>query len=183
MFTHLWSRRKVLLTSGLLLAGLALCCPTTSANAGPVKKQPKREPQQVSNAQLREGLNVLQVTKKMLQAADHDYGGHRVAAVKAIDTAERQLKLALHSQAKKAPGGKTSGKAKGPGAGRGRQPEPQNLSNLQLADAIVILERTRIFLQKADHDYGGHRAAAVRDLGGAVKQLKTALRFEKKTKG
>ena len=48
------------------------------------------------------------------------------------------------------------------------------------SDAIVILERTRTVMQKANHDYGGHRAAAVRDLGGAIQQLKTALKYEKK---
>ena len=177
MFAHLWSTRKVLLASGLLFAGLALSCLTTSASADPGNKQPKREPQQVSNAQLREGLHVLQATKKMLQGADHDYGGHRVAAVKVIDAAEHQLTLALRSQHKRAaPGGKVGGA----GAGRGKQREPQNISNLQLADAIVILERTRTVLEKADHDYGGHRVAAVRDLGGAIKQLKVALKYEKK---
>ncbi|MGH7169605.1 MAG: hypothetical protein ACRELG_04920, partial [Gemmataceae bacterium] len=114
-----------------------------------------------------------------------DYGGHRVAAIKAIGAAERQLTLALHSQNKKtAPGGKTGGKTAGKagrrGAGRGKQPQPQNISNLQLADAIVILNRTRTMMQKADHDYGGHRTAAVRDLGGAIKQLKVALKYEKR---
>jgi hypothetical protein len=182
MFTHLWSTHKVLLTSGLLFAGLALSCLATPASGGPGNNA-KREPQKVSNAQLREGLHVLQATKKMLQAADHDYGGHRVASIKAIGAAEHQLTLALRSQHKQtAPGGKAGGKTKTPGAGRGREPEPQGISNLQLADAIVILERTRGLLEKADHDYGGHRVAAVRDLGGAIKQLKVALKYEKKVK-
>lgn len=177
MFTHLWSTGKVLLASGLLFAGLALGC-LTPASAGP-SNQLKREPQRVSNAQLREGVHVLQATKKMLQSADHDYGGHRVAAIKAIGAAEHHLTLALRSQQKNtAPSGKT----KTPGAGRGKEPEPQNISNLQLADAIVILERTRTLLEKADHDYGGHRAAAVHDLGGTIKQLKVALKYEKKVK-
>jgi hypothetical protein len=165
------------------LAGLALNCLTQPALAGPGKGV-KREPHRVSNAQLREGLDVLQATKKMLKGADHDYGGHRVAAIRAIDAAEHQLKLALRSQQQgKNSGGRAGGTAGNAGAGRGKEPEPQNISNLQLADAIVILERARTLIEKADHDYGGHRAAAVRDLGAAVERLKMALRFETKKKG
>lgn len=162
-----------------LLAGLIVIC---LASPGPAARgqATKREPQKVSNAQLREGLHVLQATKKMLQGADHDYGGHRVEAIKAIDAAEHQLQLALRSQHKGKGAGAKTEKSR---TGKGKQPEPQKISNLQLADAIVILVRTRELLQKADHDYGGHRAAAVRDIGVAIKQLKTALKYEKKTKG
>jgi hypothetical protein len=182
MFAHFGTIRKVSVTSCVLLAGLAVACMTVPANAGPGNGA-KREPQAVSNAQLREGLHVLQTTKKMLEGADHDYGGHRVAAIRAIGVAERQLTRALHWQHKgAAPGGKVGPGVGGSGAGRGKQPEPQGISNLQLADAIVILERTRGVLEMADHDYGGHRAAAVRDIGGAIRQLKVALKYEKKVK-
>ncbi|HZV04057.1 MAG TPA: hypothetical protein VE999_03115 [Gemmataceae bacterium] len=170
---------KLVSATGLVLAGLIasyLAAPLPAA----LGQGKKREPQNVSNAQLREGLQVLQATKKMLQGADHDYGGHRVAAIKAIGAAERQLKLALGSQNKGKNAAGQIGKAV---QGKGKQPEPQNISNLQLADAIGILVRTRTFLEKADHDYGGHRAAAVRDIGVAVQQLKTALKYEKRTKG
>jgi len=167
----------------LLLAGLVFGFLASPTQASPSKKN-KREPQRISNTQLREGLQVLKATKAMLQKADHDYGGHRVAAIKAIDAAEHQLKLALHSPHKgKAPGHKTLNQTGKPNKGRGKRPEPQNISNLQLAEAIVILERTQALLQRADHDYGGHRAAAVRDLGIAIQQLKAALRFEKKVQG
>jgi len=170
---------KSISVARLLLAGLILVCLASPTLAVPPGKALKREPQRLSKAQLRQALHVLQATKKMLQSADHDYGGHRVAAIREINAAEQQLRLALRSQHRgRPPGGKT-GKL-GAGAGRGR--EPQAISNLQLADAIVILEQTRLLLQNADHDYGGHRAAAVRDLGGAVEQLKIALRFEKRRK-
>jgi hypothetical protein len=167
--------------SSLFLAGLVLMSLPSSAEAS-LRRARKREPQRVSNAQLHEALHVLQVTKKTLEGADHDYGGHRVASIKAIGAAQHQLKLALQTQTKTGKaGGKTGGKAVRPGKG-GKQPEPQDISNLQLAEAIPILQRTRTFLEKADHDYGGHRAAAVRDLGGAIQQLKLALEFEKKKK-
>ncbi len=115
----------------------------------------------------------------MLQAADHDYGGHRAEAVKAVGAAERQLRLALETQTNSKKTGKAGNQGKRPGKG-GKRSEPQAVSNLQLAEAIAVLEKTATFLEKADHDYGGHRAAAVRDLGIAVRQLKLALKFEKK---
>jgi hypothetical protein len=174
MFTRSMSARTVWLASGLLLLGLA--GPSDAAR----RNLFRREPQKVSNAQLREALHVLQATKKMLEGADHDYGGHRVAAVKAIGAVERQLRLALGTQTNPKKTGKPGNQGTRPGKGGGKQPEPQAISNLQLADAIVILEKTATFLEKADHDYGGHRAAAVRDLGVAVRQLKLALKFEKK---
>jgi hypothetical protein len=175
---------KFVSAAGLLLTGLILCCLTSTALAVPPGKPEKREPHKLSNAQLHEALAVLQATKKILESADHDYGGHRVAAVRDINVAERQLHLALRSQHKGTlSGGKTGGKPGKPGKGGGKGREPQNISNLQLADAIVILEQTHVLLQKADHDYGGHREAAARDLGKAVQQLKVALTFEKKKKG
>ncbi len=166
-------------TIGLMWAGLILGCLVSTVVAAPGQGA-KRKPQKASNAQLREGFNVLQATKKILQSADNDYGGHRVDAIKAIDAAEHQLRLALRTQQK---GKSASAKPAKSGNGKRKKPEPQSISNLQLADAIVILVRTQELLEKADHDYGGHRDAAVRDIGVAIKQLKTALKYEKKTKG
>jgi hypothetical protein len=184
MHTYWLGRGKFFSSAGLLCTVLYLGCLASPALAVPPGKAPKREPQKLSNAQLREAVAVLQATKKMLQSADHDYGGHRVDAIRDIDSAERQLSLALRSQHKgKSFGQKTVGKPGKFGTGRGKGREPQNISNLQLADAIVILEQTHVLLQKADHDYGGHRAAAVRDLGKAVEQLKIALTYEKKKRG
>jgi hypothetical protein len=155
----------------LLVAALVLLFLTRPAEAAPAK--PKREPQHGSNAQLREAIHVLQLTKKTLEGADHDYGGHRVDAVKAIGAAEHQLKLALGAHHK----GKKAG-AKGGKGGKGN--EPQNISNMQLADAIPILQRTVGLMEKGNHDYGGHREQAIKDVNIAIHQLKLALEFEKK---
>lgn len=155
----------------LLVATLVLSLMTRQAEAAPAK--PKREPQRASNAQLREAIHVLQLTKKTLEGADHDYGGHRVDAVKAIGAAEHQLKLALSAHPKgKKPGGK--------GGKGGKGKEPQNISNMQLAEAIPILQRTVGLMEKANHDYGGHREQAIKDVNIAIRQLNKALEFEKK---
>jgi hypothetical protein len=66
---------------------------------------------------------------------------------------------------------------------QGKKPkEPQSLSDVQLAESIHSLRVARLTLEKADHDYGGHRADAVKDISAAIKQLKLALEFVHKGK-
>ena len=163
------SRSAALLATPIL--ALLLACPAEAQ----VRKGPKkpREPQQQSNQQLRQALHVLHSVKKTLQAANHDYGGHRVAAVRDVSAAAHQLRLALHH--KKRPG-KPGAK---PGTGP-RQPEPQVLSDQQLTGSIPVLREAIAVLQNANHDYGGHRAKAVADLQKAIRQLEKALAFSKK---
>ena len=155
--------RRLLLCSAALAVSLVLAAPTS------VRAQ-KTEPQGQSNAQLMQALTVLHSTKVVLEGADHDYGGHRAAAVKAIGAAQHQLRLALGL---KAPGGKSTKKGD-------PMPEPQNVSNAQLAEAIPVLKEAITTLKNANHDYNGHRGNAVRDLHEAVQQLETALKYEKK---
>ena len=44
---------------------------------------------------MRAALQELREAKRELQTADHDFGGHGVEAVEAVDNAMRQLQLAL----------------------------------------------------------------------------------------
>ena len=102
-----------LLVSLVVLVGLCVPCEAKKGekeNGKPaaVKKDEKkksggknsgkkhREPQAKSDAQLRQAQGLLKGTpslaqlkeaKKLLECADHDYDGHRAAAVKAIDKA------------------------------------------------------------------------------------------------
>ena len=46
--------------------------------------------------------------------------------------------------------------------------------------AINALERAKVELQHADHDFGGHRAAAVAECEKALRELRLALEFDKK---
>jgi hypothetical protein len=163
---------KVFLSAVGFLVAFGLLASAQEASAARQKK-PLKEPQSVSDHQLREALHILHSVKKTLEMADHDYGGHRAAAVRDISAAAHQLKLALeHVHKNKKPG---TGK---PGTGKGNpNREPQVLSDKQLADAIPTLNATIALLQKADHDYGGHRAKAVTDLQAAIKQLEKALKW------
>ena len=45
--------------------------------------------------QIRAALDALQRAKMHLQEAAHDFGGHRVDAIHAIDEASRQLEICL----------------------------------------------------------------------------------------
>jgi hypothetical protein len=45
--------------------------------------------------QIEEALNALQRAKHHLEEAAHDFGGHRVDAIRAIDEADRQLRICL----------------------------------------------------------------------------------------
>ena len=46
--------------------------------------------------------------------------------------------------------------------------------------AINALERAKVELQHADHDFGGHRAAALAECEKAIHELRLAQEFDKK---
>jgi hypothetical protein len=46
--------------------------------------------------QIEAALGALQRAKMHLQEAAHDFGGHRVDAIRAIDEADRQLRICLN---------------------------------------------------------------------------------------
>jgi hypothetical protein len=48
----------------------------------------------------------------------------------------------------------------------------------RIAHALVELHRTREYLEKAPHDFGGHKAAAIRQVDDAIKQLREAIKFD-----
>jgi hypothetical protein len=78
--------RIVILTLCLALAGLGFW------NAGdPAIGQEKKEKHPHIHAALKE----LKEARKELKEADHDFGGHRVEAIEAIDKAIVQLEKAL----------------------------------------------------------------------------------------
>ena len=54
-------------------------------------------------------------------------------------------------------------------------PEPHPEINA----AIRSLERAKLHLQRAAHDFGGHRVEAIRAIDGALVQLKLALEYDK----
>ena len=49
----------------------------------------------------------------------------------------------------------------------------------QIMAAIRALETARLHLQRAAHDFGGHRVKAIRAIDVALVQLKLALQYDK----
>ncbi|HWZ43724.1 MAG TPA: hypothetical protein VNW97_09610 [Candidatus Saccharimonadales bacterium] len=62
------------------------------------KKKEAREERREGNEQhphIKAALRELQESRRELQTASHDFGGHRVEAIEAIDNAIKQLREAL----------------------------------------------------------------------------------------
>ena len=89
--------RAFLLATGVLILFLS----GADSNPAQAKQKPKKLaiPQNQSNMELAQAIHMLQSIKKTLEGADHDYGGHRAAAVRDIGQAEKQLREALHEAA------------------------------------------------------------------------------------
>ena len=60
----------------------------------PVVPQEKKESRE-QHPHIRAALQELRDAKQELQTAAHDFGGHRVEAVQAVDNAIKQLQIAL----------------------------------------------------------------------------------------
>lgn len=155
----------------IFIAGAVLLAFVLGGDAGthgaPLKKGKLVEEAQIlSDQQLSLAIVTLHSVKLTLEAADHDYGGHRAAAAGHVAGAEFEVRRALgHRQ---------------PGAGPAKFPsvkESQVYSNAQLALAVPVLVDTAALLTNADHDYGGHRAKAIAKIEAAIAELEAALEF------
>jgi F0F1-type ATP synthase membrane subunit b/b' len=79
--------RGLVLAGGLFLASAGLL--PTALMPPAVARPDERHPH------IRRALAELREAKQELEKADHDFGGHRAEAVKAVDQAIRQLEKAL----------------------------------------------------------------------------------------
>ena len=50
----------------------------------------------------------------------------------------------------------------------------------ELRNALKKLREAKSDLEKAAHDYGGHKAKAIESISHAIEELKAALEFDKK---
>jgi hypothetical protein len=99
---------KILSLSALVIFAMALCLSVTSTPASPkapaaaaavpaATPQPAAAPaaQREGHPEIREAIESLRRAKDHLEHAAHDFGGHRVEAIKAIDESLRQLQDCL----------------------------------------------------------------------------------------
>ena len=94
---------KILSLSTLVIFALALCLPVTTTPASPkapaaaavpaATPQPAAAPAALPepHPQIREAISALRNARAHLEHAAHDFGGHRVEAIKAINESLRQL--------------------------------------------------------------------------------------------
>jgi hypothetical protein len=50
----------------------------------------------------------------------------------------------------------------------------------RIASAIAALRDAREYMQAAPHDFGGHKAAAIRATDDAIRELNFALRYRER---
>jgi hypothetical protein len=161
---YLRAARLVVAVAAALVA-FAVADSREAVSAPPPKKAaPKSVAQPASNVLLLEAIRLLECVRITLQAADHDYGGHRAAAVRDVEAAANQLREALKSPPVGYPVPKTF-------------VTPQVVSDSMLANSIPVLRETETMLREAKHDYGGHRARAMADVKAAIAQLEEALGY------
>ena len=97
---------KIFSLLAVLALALALCLSVTtpaapkaatSAAVPAANAQPNAQPAPLPepHPEIREALGSLRRAKDHLEHAAHDFGGHRVEAVKATDEAIRQLEICL----------------------------------------------------------------------------------------
>ena len=85
----------------ILLAALSLIAVLAAPVSVPAAPAPKPQPAPAAAAvpephpEIREALGALRRARMHMQEAAHDFGGHRVEALKATDEAIRQLEICL----------------------------------------------------------------------------------------
>jgi hypothetical protein len=112
-------------------------------------------------------LYELREARAELRSAAHDFGGHRKAALLAINTAIGQLEKALKYSGDKRP-------FKG-------DPKADYYKKYRtyphIRHAIHELRETVAELKAASHNYGGHRKKALEESRAAIKQLQLCIKF------
>jgi hypothetical protein len=94
-----------LLAAALLILAFAFLASTNAApnktntpatpSASPIPATPAAATPAEPHPQIREALGALRRAKEHMEHAAHDFGGHRVEALKATDEAIRQLEICL----------------------------------------------------------------------------------------
>lgn len=102
-------KMRILSVSALVIFALALCLSVTTTPASPktsasaavpaVTAQPAAEPAPAAvpeeHPEIRDALRALRSAKDHMEHAAHDFGGHRVEAIRATDEAIKQLEICM----------------------------------------------------------------------------------------
>jgi hypothetical protein len=123
---------------------------------------------------IRRASAALRAAKADLQNAAHDYCGHRVEALEAVNTALNQLQQALDCDSRKrSSAGADEIEQESTGAAAGER-------HPNIDRAISALGSAETDLQNAAHDYCGHRVEALESTRSALNQLRLAIQCDRK---
>ncbi len=166
----MFAMRKTVLLFGLVLGGLVLAGgveanpknPAAAAKAAKAAVKAEKHAVKAAEKNARHQVEVvltpivreLHGVKFLLESADHDYKGHRAAAVGKIHAAIKELGGADNVRR---PGGNS---------------EPQKLSDDQLRGAVLTLATIEKQLATVPHPRSAHAQAS---LAAAIKDLEVAL--------
>jgi len=137
---------------------------------GPGRVQQGAEP----HPNITRAIRALQAAKGDLQAASHDYCGHRAAALEATNAALNQLGAAIACLERR--GASTASEPVT------RESEPTTATaaggierHTRIRAAANALRSAKRDLEVAAHEYCGHRAEALQATNAALNQLQLAL--------
>ena len=123
-----------------------------------------------NHPRINHAITALQSARTDLQNAAHDYCGHRVEALDAVNDAIKHLQQALESDRASLSIGQSQV------AYTAASPDQYPL----IRKAINALELAKTDLQDAAHDYHGHRVEALESVNTALNQLHAAIACAKK---
>lgn len=154
--------------------GLAAVLGLTAASAGaqtpPPAKYNYREKSQANVAKI--GMQSSKLIEK-LQADNNGYGGHRVAAINALQTAQTELDAAAaYAAAHGYQAPVENPKQHTPNPNRTRAKSDWSIEKGQMA-----VQRWIMHLQNDSRDFGGHRSAAITSLQQAETELGAATQY------
>jgi hypothetical protein len=151
----------------ILIAGLIALLASNESALGGQKKNPGKAAVKVADLQI---VQALGETRKLLEAANHDYQGHRAAAVHQVMHA---VHLLQHHKHHPNPANLTAALSKQTVPGN---KEAQAASDAQLRQAITNLQVIGPQIQSISS--GPHHQHAVQAVNKAITELQTALQIK-----
>jgi hypothetical protein len=128
------------------------------------------EEEQPRHPHLHHALHELREARTELKEANHNFGGHREKALHAVNQAIEQIDKALT-----AAGDNVKGSPKRPDVDYKKYSHSPHLHH-----ALHELREAHAELKEAKHDFGGHRAKALKDVNHAIEQIELALKSVKR---
>ncbi len=118
--------------------------------------------------EMRKAYHHIREATRELEAAKHDYNGHRTAALEKAQAAMKEIIAGLESEGWKGPHAlaPTSGPTSAPAEGK----------HGEMRRALHHLNEAKCELEHSAHDYQGHRAEALKLVEHAIRQIHEGIK-------